>query len=98
MNTGKYMIGNEKLPAQLNMQVLVRFMSMEELGALYEKYKENRRVVKNEMSAPTEEQYQMAQMRKEGAAVKDIVSKFNSRTDVVAQAVKRVAIWNYLKG
>lgn len=98
MATGEYMIGNEKLPAQLNMQVLVRFMNIEDLAALYSKYKENRKSLRHEMSAPTEEQYQMAQMRKEGAALKDVVNKFNSRTDIVAQAVKRVAIWNYLKG
>ncbi len=91
----KVVIGKEKVPAYLNTAVLIKALGGEEnLREMWSKYKEHRTV--KGLQKPTELQYKIANARRDGGMVAELVRKFNVQPHQVYNSVNRVSMWEYM--
>lgn len=88
-------VGKEKLGRAMSTVVLLRALGEKELLATWELYKQNRH--HGSVKEPTPLQYKLAEAKKKGESGPDIAKKFSVESHHVYEAIKRVAMWNYLK-
>lgn len=95
-NPIKVKIGDVTLPFGLHTTILSRFLKEKELMALYDSYSRAKITIGMESRPPTELQVKMAKLLRTGKKTKEVATTFNTTYSVVAQAVRRVAIWEYM--
>lgn len=88
-------IGKDEAPAYLNTATLIKAMGGEEkLREMWEKYKANRAT--KILTAPSELQYKMARLKRDGMHARDVATKLNVSVPQVHGAVSRVAMWEFM--
>lgn len=82
-------------PRTFSADVLLRTLGPKEMKAMWEKYQANR--LRKHLAEPTKLHYSLAEARKLGGTAKAIATKYKVKEHQVHEALKRVAVWEYLK-
>lgn len=92
----RIVIAGVEYPKMLMTETLSRAFGPE-FGALWERYKANRKLNVKTAVKPPPEQYQMAALIKAGASAKQVAQQFGiMNVSSVNAAVERVAKWEFM--
>lgn len=99
MTKTDYYVRDKKLPSGFDTKIIMRMFENDEVGmlAFLESYNDHKIVLTRFAEEPSEEQYLIAKMRKDGKTTADIARERGVGNAQVMNAIKRVAVWEYLK-
>ena len=90
-----YKIGKVTLPGNFQTGILMRFMSEASMKSLFEDYN-GAKMKEHASKEPTEEQFAVAKFYKKDQNRKAAAKKFSMTEAHVTQAVRKVAVWDFL--
>jgi transcriptional regulator with GAF, ATPase, and Fis domain len=90
-------LGEDKLPYQISVAILMRAFKESEMKSIWESYKEAR-IKSRAMTEPSEAQFKIAKTFKEhGGDLRSSAKALRITPAEVSYAVKRVAVWEFVK-
>ncbi len=97
--TPEYSVGDKKLPCAFDTKIVMRMFENDDAGilAFLQSYNDHKLRLTKFATEPTADQYKLAEMRKGGKKAGQIAREMGVEEKIVLNAIRRVAVWEYLK-